>query len=175
MLLLWSQAGVDASPTNIISNLIKADISSAFNTPRSAVNVVSMRKLSDQRIETNVSAALPVYIPPSASEEDISTALEVQRLSADSPIELLTKDPDAFFGRTTQILDAHVEAAAARAEDHFPTSVSNGKKVGLLVPGILSILVGLTVLYIAHRNHRRSSLSERQNQSLLPSNVPRSE
>lgn len=155
--------------------MIKADIASAFNTPRSAVNVVSMRKLSDKRIETNISAALPVYIPPSASEEDISTALEVQRLSADSPIELLTKDPDAFFGRTTQILDAHVEAAVARAEDHFPTSSGNSRKVGLLVPGILAIFLGSVLLYIAHRNHRRSKLSERQNQSLLPSSVPRSE
>lgn len=38
------------------------------------------------------------------AEEEIAAALEVERLSADKPIEMLSEDPDRFFGRTTQVL-----------------------------------------------------------------------
>ena len=46
--------------------------------------------------------ALPPQ-PRAAADEDISAALEVQRLSADDPIDMLSSDPDRFFGRTTKV------------------------------------------------------------------------
>ena len=36
-------------------------------------------------------------------EDDIAAALEVERISADDPIALLSSDPDLFFGRTTKV------------------------------------------------------------------------
>jgi hypothetical protein len=36
------------------------------------------------------------------ADEDIAAALEVERLSADDPIDMLSSDPDRFFGRTTK-------------------------------------------------------------------------
>ena len=39
--------------------------------------------------------------PP--ADEEIATALEVQRLSADEPIAMLSQDPERFFGRTTKV------------------------------------------------------------------------
>lgn len=38
------------------------------------------------------------------TDEDVSAALEVQRLSADGPIDMLASDPDRFFGRTTKVV-----------------------------------------------------------------------
>ena len=32
------------------------------------------------------------------------------------------RDPDAFFGRTTEILNVHVESTDVRTEDHFPVA-----------------------------------------------------
>ena len=45
---------------------------------------------------------LPAPLPLSPADEDISAALEVERLSADDPIAMLSSDPDRFFGRTTK-------------------------------------------------------------------------
>ena len=57
-------------------------------------------------ISANVTAVLESHFPPSATEEDILAALEVQQLSADNGVQMLSDDPDAFFGRTTQTLNA---------------------------------------------------------------------
>ena len=37
------------------------------------------------------------------ADEEIAAALEVQRLSADEPIAMLSQDPERFFGRTTKV------------------------------------------------------------------------
>lgn len=37
------------------------------------------------------------------ADDDISAALEVERLSADDTIDMLSSDPDRFFGRTTKV------------------------------------------------------------------------
>jgi hypothetical protein len=149
------KAGVQDTPHKVISNLVKADVASAFNTSTSAVRVMSIRKLSDRNYETNVSASLPVYIPPSATEEDITTALELERLSADSPLELLATNPDTFFGKTTEILEAHVESTAVHTEDYFPSSTS-GLMIGLVTVGSIGTLMGMLLfIHSAHRLKQR--------------------
>ena len=49
-------------------------------------------------------------------DEDIDVELEVERLSADSHIDMLSKDPTRFFGRTVNVgaggVCAHCMAAA---------------------------------------------------------------
>jgi hypothetical protein len=57
-------------------------------------------------ISANVTALLESHFPPSADEEDIAAALEVQQLSADQGVQLLSEDPNKFFGRTTMTLSA---------------------------------------------------------------------
>lgn len=37
------------------------------------------------------------------ADEDIAAAMEVERLSADDPIGMLSSDPDRFFGRTAKV------------------------------------------------------------------------
>ena len=167
------KAGVDAAPHTILSDFMRTDIASAFNTTKSAVNVVSMRKLPGARgVETNLSAAIPVYVPPSATEEDISTALEVQKLSADSPIELLSKDPDAFFGRTTEILNVHVQSISARAVDQFPNPVRHDQRAALIVPGSLGLVLGFVCLGLGYWRSSKIRLSRAD--SPLLSGLPRS-
>jgi hypothetical protein len=102
-----------------------------------------------------------VYIPPSATEEDISAALEIEKLSADSPLELLERDPDAFFGRTTEILNVHVESTDVRTEDHFPEARNSGLMIGLLFTGIVCLLGGISLLFGAIRRHHRGKAIER--------------
>ena len=51
----------------------------------------------------NVSASLPVDVPPGASDDDVRTAFNVKSISADEPIKMLVDDPDKFFGRTTKV------------------------------------------------------------------------
>jgi len=155
------KAGVDASPHRVLSNLIKSDMVKAFNTSNSAVNIMSVRRMPNSYFEANVSTSLPVYIPPSATEEDISAALEIEKLSADSPLELLERDPDAFFGRTTEILNVHVESTDVRTEDHFPEPRNSGLMIGLLLTGTLCLLGGISIVVGAIRRHRRGKAIER--------------
>ena len=51
----------------------------------------------------NVSASLPVDVPPGASDDDVRAAFNVKSISADEPINMLVQDPDKFFGRTTKV------------------------------------------------------------------------
>ncbi len=51
----------------------------------------------------NISASIPVDVAPDASENDVRAALNVKSLSADGPINLLSQNPDKFFGRTTKV------------------------------------------------------------------------
>ena len=164
--LTW-KSGVSGSPDRLITNLVTGDVAKAFNTTRDAVSVKSIRRLSDRNFETNVSASLPVYIPPSATQEDISTALEIERLSADSPLEMLAKAPDTFFGQTTDVLQAHVESTDFKTEDHLPER-NESLMVSLLVIGSLGILGGFVLVAIALKKQRNSS-SGAESRFLLPS------
>lgn len=49
-----SKAGVDASPHRMLSNLIKSDMVKAFNTSKSAVNIMSVRRMPNSHFEANV-------------------------------------------------------------------------------------------------------------------------
>lgn len=159
------KSGVSGSPDRLLSHLVASDMAKAFNTTTSAVNVKSIRRLSDRNFETNISASLPVYIPPSATEDDISTALQIERLSADSPLEMLAKSPDSFFGQTTDILQAHVESTEVHTEDHFPER-DDDLVISLLVIGSLGILGGMMIAVVALKKQR--GLSNGEDRFLLP-------
>ena len=72
-------------------------------------------------ISANVTAVLEEHFPPSADEEDIAAAIEVQRLNADAGVQLLGEDPARFFSHTTKILGekgattTRVDSATTRA------------------------------------------------------------
>jgi hypothetical protein len=70
--------------------------------PADDVQVLSVRRVARRTLSANVTATLGVDVPAGATDEDISAALEVERLSADDPIAMLSSDPDRFFGRTTK-------------------------------------------------------------------------
>jgi hypothetical protein len=78
------------------------DTASAFNISVGDVSVTAIREVSARVLYVNLTANLPVDVPPAASEEEIQAALRVKSLSADDPISLLAKNPDKFFGRTTK-------------------------------------------------------------------------
>ena len=112
---------MNAPPEAIISSLVAADTASAFNITLEAVQVLGVTQVARRTLAANVTATLGVDLPPDASEEDIAAAMEVQRLSADAPIQMLSSDPDRFFGRTTKTLDVTVHSSlpatgAARVE-----------------------------------------------------------
>ena len=98
------QAGVNAPAERIVENLLRADTAAGFNISMQDVHVMNVRRIARRTLQANVSATLGVDLPPGASTEEIAAALEVQKLSADRPIELLSQDPGTFFGRTTQTL-----------------------------------------------------------------------
>ena len=104
------KAGVNAPAETIVSNLLRSDTAAAFNISVQDVQVLSVHRVARRILQANVSATLGVDVPGNATEEDIATALEVQKLSADRPIELLSQNPDLFFGRTTRTLDVGVHA-----------------------------------------------------------------
>lgn len=97
------QAGVDGPVPAIVANLIRLDTAAAFNVSAQDVAVRGMVVLPRRVLRAVVSATLGVDVAPGASREEIDAALEVQRLSADQPIEWLATNPDAFFGRTTKV------------------------------------------------------------------------
>ncbi len=92
-----------------------------------------------------MSATMPVDVPDGASAEEAAAALEVQRLSADKPIELLSSDPEAFFGRTTKTLDVGVATDSASTVELSPNGGSAMSKWALISPGI-AIAIGGVVL-----------------------------
>lgn len=62
-------------------------------------------QVSRRVLYVNVSASLPVDVPPGASDDDVRTAFKIESISADEPIKMLVDDPDKFFGRTTKVHD----------------------------------------------------------------------
>ncbi len=100
----WMQVGVDAAPEDVLDHLIKLDTATAFNTSERDVVVSSVTQLSRRVLYVNVTATLGVDVPPGASPDDVTEALDLKNLSADGAIGLLSEDPDKFLGRTTKVI-----------------------------------------------------------------------
>lgn len=160
------KAGVNAPVEHIVGSLLQADTASAFNISMQDVSVkMSLFRQQPRRsLQANVTAALGVELPEGATEEDIAAALDVQKLSADAPIEMLSEDPDRFFGRTTKTLDVEVQSGQAAAITNWPASSSRrASALYLLIPGILGLLVGgCLVVWACMRSPRCTKWWQRQ-------------
>ena len=100
---IWVQVGVDAAPEDVLDHLIKLDTATAFNISEGDVYVSSVTQLSRRVLYVNVTATLGVDVPPGASSDDVTEALDLKNLSADEAIGLLSENPDKFLGRTTKV------------------------------------------------------------------------
>lgn len=152
------RAGVAAPAETILGNLLRSDTATNFNISEGNVVVINVSQVARRVLQANVSAVLGVDVPPGSSSEDAAAALEVQRLSADKPIELLSKDPNAFFGRTTKTLDVGVTALGTSAFELLP--LSNGVRAGrwaFLVPAIASAVGGFVLIGMACLIKKNSS------------------
>ena len=89
------------------------------------------------------------------SDEEVAAALEVQKLSADTPIELLSQDPEAFFGRTTQTLAAGVEPVGMATVESRPAGGSGVSAWALVVPGVVAVAGGSLLVCMALWRGRR--------------------
>ena len=69
--------------------------------------MTGVTQIARRVLYVHVSASIPVDVAPDASEDDVRAALNVKSLSADGPIDLLAKNPDQFFGRTTKVRCGH--------------------------------------------------------------------
>lgn len=149
------KSGVSAPAEVIVSNLLRTDTAAAFNISMQDVRVLSVHRVARRILQASVSATLGLDLPGNATEEDITTALEVQKLSADRPIELLSEDPDSFFGRTTQTLDVGVEAAAdVETFESRPLSGPPFNRWILVAPGIVGTMAGSVMIYSSWRKKR---------------------
>jgi len=151
------QAGVNAPAENIVGSLLRADTASAFSISMEDVRVVNVHHVARRTLQANVSAVMGVDLPQDATEADIATALEVQRLSADRPIELLSQDPDSFFGRTTKTLDVGVRPSDAETYENRPPSGLSFSRWALVVPGVLGLLMGVAFVAAAVLRSKRHS------------------
>jgi hypothetical protein len=151
------RSGVSAPAEIIVSNLLRTDTAAAFNISMQDVNVLSVHRVAKRILQASVSATLGLDLPGNATEEDITTALEVQKLSADRPIELLSEDPDSFFGRTTKTLDVGVEAAddVEKVESRPLTGPPFNRWI-LVAPGIVGTMAGSVMIYSSWRKRRGS-------------------
>ncbi|GAB4813156.1 hypothetical protein N2152v2_000202 [Parachlorella kessleri] len=148
------KSGVDGPMEQLVGSLLQSDTASAFNISLQDVAVETTSRTTSSRrvLQANVTAALGVDLPAGATEDDIAAALEVQKLSADKPMELLSQDPDRFFGRTTQTLDVTVQSGTPAAVEHWP---DNGgplfNPLFLLLPGAAALVVGTALVVWACR------------------------
>lgn len=94
---------MNASSEEILGHLVRTDTANAFNISVGDVEVTGISQIGRRMLYVNVSATLGVDVPPGATAEDVNTALQVANLSADDPIQLLSQNPDRFFGRTTKV------------------------------------------------------------------------
>ncbi|KAL6784884.1 hypothetical protein ACKKBG_A01530 [Auxenochlorella protothecoides x Auxenochlorella symbiontica] len=141
------QAGVAASPADIVAALIRADTAVAFNVSLASVSVSTAELASRRTLRAVVSASLDVAVPDNATAPEIAAALEVQRLSADAPIAWLADDPDSFFARTTQTLAVTVTAGGAATQEVRPDAHLPPLLVWPLAgPGLACLGVGLALL-----------------------------
>lgn len=150
------QAGVDAPFEAVVSSLVAADTAQGFNITRASVRVLGVARVARRTLAANVTATLDVELPANASEADIATALEVQRLSADAPIAMLSSDPDRFFGRTTKALDVTVESFGAAAVESRPDGGPGGpNKWALIVPSLAVLVAGGLLTYAGCKRSRQ--------------------
>ena len=114
-----------------------------------------MNRIARRILQANVSATLGLDLPGNATNEDVTAALEVQKLSADRPIELLSDDPDSFFGRTTKTLDVGVEAAAdVEKVESRPISGPPFNRWILIAPGIVGAMTASIMLFSSWRKRK---------------------
>lgn len=149
------QAGVNAPAESIVESLLREDTAAGFNISTRDVRLVSIRRVERRTLVANVSATLGVDLPPDADEDDIVAALEVQRLSADQPIELLSEDPDTFFGRTTQTLQVGVQPIDTTTMESRPVGDPGVSKWALVVPGIAGVVGGCLLVFSGLWRSRR--------------------
>lgn len=142
------QTGVNASAESILGNLLRTDTAAAFNISVEDVHIIGISQISRRVLQANVSATLGVDLPVDATEEDIAAALEVQKLSVDKPIELLSQDPDAFFGRTTSTLEVGVQPFDASTTENRPKVGNDISKWALLVPGVVAVVGGVVLVTV---------------------------
>ena len=149
------RSGVSAPAESIVSNLLKTDTAAAFNISMQDVRVLSVNRIARRILQANVSATLGLDLPGNATNEDVTAALEVQKLSADRPIELLSDDPDSFFGRTTKTLDVGVEAAAdVEKVESRPISGPPFNRWILIAPGIVGAMTASIMLFSSWRKRK---------------------
>lgn len=148
---------MNAPAEDIVGSLLRKDTAAAFNISMEDVQVLGMHAVARRTLQANVSATLGVDLPAGASEEDIEAALEVQKLSADRPIEMLSTDPDTFFGRTTKTLDVGVQSTSAETVENRPSDGLGISKLALILPGSLGLVTGAALILWALMKSRRNS------------------
>jgi hypothetical protein len=165
------RAGAAAPAYTIVSSLLRSDTATAFNISEGDVNVMSIRQVERRTLQANVSATMGVDAPDGASAEEAAAALEVQRLSADNPIELLSNDPAAFFGRTTKTLDVGVTANAASAVEVQPNIDPLVNTWALIGPGIVVAVGGASLVGAGCWKSRRARKAAGRYSRFLHSHV----
>lgn len=148
------RAGVNAAPEAIVTSLIRADTAHQFNISIDDVQVMSVQQVARRTLRANVTATLGVDVPAGATDEDIDAALEVERLSADDSLGMLSTDPDRFFGRTAKALEVELESAVEGTTQSKPGGSNTGLLLAMLVPGLLAIAAGTTLLTLGCRKSR---------------------
>ena len=114
-------AGADAAADADAATAAATSTAAAAGVPAGASAAVGRARTRRVLISANVTAVLEEHFPPSADEEDIAAAIEVQRLNADAGVQLLGEDPARFFSHTTKILGekgattTRVDSATTRA------------------------------------------------------------
>jgi hypothetical protein len=146
---------VDAPAQSIVENLLRLDTAAGFNISLRDVQVMGVRRVARRTLQANVSATLGVDLPEGATDEEVAAALEVQKLSADTPIEPLSQDPEAFFGRTTQTLAAGVEPVGMATVESRPAGGSGVSAWALVVPGVVAVAGGSLLVCMALWRGRR--------------------
>lgn len=161
--------GLDGTSEGIVAQLIRMDTADAFNISANNVTVslgleLSLPEAAIMRrtllVDANVSALLEVNISKDASSEEVAAAISEKEVSADLGIQMLSEQPDKFFGRTTTTLGAkastvgNVTSEVVTPEDTCGDSdfFDNESNVVGLVMGIVGGL--LITLFLARRFRR---------------------
>jgi hypothetical protein len=156
------QSGVNAPASAIVETLLRVDTAAGFNISTQDVRVLGVRRVARRTLQANVSATLGVELPAGASQDEVSAALQVEKLSADTPIELLSQDPAAFFGRTTQTLDVGVQPFGMATVESRPGGGGGLSKWALVVPGAAALVGGAALVWAGCRRSARCAPARRR-------------
>jgi len=168
--------GLNGTALNVVAQLIRVDTAAAFNI---SINDVLVEALESQEeifemmtsnftsnssrlnprtlLVTNVTAVLEAHVSEYASEGEVDAALLAKEMSADGGIQMLTDDPDRFFGRTTQALNARAQTIGnITTEVVHPDNTSKDTAFWDNVENILGLSVGILfgsaiIIYIVRR------------------------